>query len=91
MNHFAILMHFLRDRSQFLEEISQGKKLENKIISLLISSSVFLAIYGTIVGSFGGWLQMFASAIKLPALYLLTLIICLPTLCLFDVISGSQR
>jgi hypothetical protein len=91
MNYFAVLMIFLRDRTAFLEEIHQQKKLQTKIISLLISSSVFFAIYGAIMGAYGGGLQMFASAIKLPALYLLTLIICLPTLFFFDVIAGSKR
>ena len=34
---------------------------------------------------------MIASAIKLPALYLITMMICMPTLYFFDVISGSKR
>ncbi|MBD2742306.1 actin-binding WH2 domain-containing protein [Coleofasciculus sp. FACHB-1120] len=91
MNHFAILMYFLRDRQKFLEEISKGIRLENKIVALLISSSVFFALYGAIIGSFSGGLQMVASAIKVPALYLITMGICLPTLYFFDVISGSKR
>jgi hypothetical protein len=84
-------MYFLRDRQKFLEEISKGIRLENKIVALLISSSAFFALYGAIIGSFSGGLQMVASAIKLPALYLITLAICLPTLYFFDVITGSRR
>lgn len=91
MKHFAILMYFLRDRHKFLEEISKGVRLENKIVALLISSSAFFALYGAIIGSFSGGLQMVASAIKLPVLYLITLAICLPTLYFFDVITGSKR
>lgn len=91
MNHFAILRYFLRDRQKFLEEISKGIRLENKIVALLISSSAFFALYGAIIGSFSGGLQMVASAIKLPALYLITLAICLPSLYFFDVITGSKR
>lgn len=91
MNYFAVLMNFLRERQQFINEIDEGIKVDQKNLSLLISSSVFFAIYGAIIGSFGGWLQMFVSAIKLPALYLLTMIICLPTLYFFDVIAGSKR
>ncbi len=91
MKYFAILTNFLRDRSQFLEEISKDVRLEKKIVALLICSSVFFAIYGAIMGSFAGGLQILSSAIKLPALYLLTLIICLPTLYFFDIISGSKR
>jgi hypothetical protein len=91
MNYFAVLMNFLRERQQFIGEIEEGIKVDQKNLSLLISSSVFFAIYGAIIGSFGGWLQMFVSAIKLPALYLLTMIICLPTLYFFDIIAGSKR
>lgn len=90
MNHFAILINFLRNRVQFLKEINEGIRLETKIFSLLICSSIFLAIYGAIIGSSQSWLQMFSSAIKLPALYLLTLIICVPTLYFFDIVSGSK-
>ncbi|MEC4982755.1 MAG: actin-binding WH2 domain-containing protein [Oscillatoria sp. PMC 1068.18] len=91
MNHFTVLMRFLRDRDKFLDEIEQGKRLEKTIVALLICSSLFFAFYGAIMGSFSGGLQIFASAVKLPALYLLTLIICLPTLFFYDVISGSKR
>lgn len=91
MNYFTRLMELLRDRSQFLEEINNRKQLDKKILSLLICSSIFFAVYGAIIGSYNGWMQILSSAIKLPALYLLTAIICLPTLYFFDVISGSKR
>ena len=88
---FDILMQLLRDRDLFLSEIEQNKKLDLKIVSLLFYSSVFFAIYGAIIGSSYGGLQILSSAFKLPALYLLTLFICLPTLYFFDVIFGSKR
>lgn len=88
---FDILMQLLRDRSTFLTEIEQQKHLDRKIISLLFCSSIFLALYGAIIGSTNGILQTVASAFKLPALYLLTLLICLPTLYFLDIIFGSKR
>lgn len=91
MNHFALLMDFLRDRQSFLQDVSKQIRLDHKIVSLLITSSAFLALYGGIIGSGKYWQQVIVSAIKLPALYLLTLLICLPTLFFFDVISGSRR
>jgi hypothetical protein len=89
MKHFAVLIALLRDRKTFLDEIRRGIKVESKIVSLLISSSVFFAIYGAIIGSSSSWLQVISSAIKLPALYLITLSICLPTLFFFDILFGS--
>ena len=88
---FSVLMQLLRDRDIFLEEINHSKQLERKILSLLFCSSLFLALYGTIIGSVHGWLQMLSSAFKLPALYLITLLICLPTLYFLDIIFGSKK
>nr|WP_253274335.1 actin-binding WH2 domain-containing protein [Myxosarcina sp. GI1] len=75
----------------FLTEIEQNKRIDEKIVSLLITSSIFFALYGAIIGSIQGWLQMLSSAFKLPALYLLTLLICLPTLYFLDIVLGSKR
>lgn len=90
MSHFSILIRLLRDRKQFLSEVRSKTKLESKIASLLVASSLFFAIYGAIIGAYGGGLQIISSAIKLPALYLLTLLICLPTLYFFDILAGSK-
>lgn len=90
MNHFSVLIRLLRDRKTFLDEVRNQTKLETKIASLLIASSSFFAVYGAIVGSYGGGLQIVSAAIKLPALYLVTLVICLPTLYFFDILSGSK-
>ena len=91
MNYFATIISLLRDRKEFLSEIYQGIKLKSKIISLLISSSCFFAIYGGIVGAFSSPVQIISSAIKLPALYLITLLICLPTLYIFNAVFGSKQ
>jgi hypothetical protein len=90
MEHFSTLILLLRDRTTFLDEVRHGKKIESKILSLLVVSSLFFAIYGAIIGSSSGWQQMLVSMIKLPALYLLTLLICLPTLYFFDILFGSK-
>ena len=89
--YFNVLMQLLRDRSNFLSEIENHKYVDRKIVSLLISSSLFLALYGAIIGSTHSVWQTISSSIKLPALYLLTLLICLPTLYFMDVVLGSKR
>jgi hypothetical protein len=91
IKYFAVLIGFLRDRQGFLEEVRQGSRLPNKIISLLVCSSLFIAIYGGIIGASHSWMQALSSAIKLPALYLITLLICIPTLYFANVIFGSKR
>ncbi len=91
MKYFSVVMYLLRERQDFLEDIRKGVKLKSKILGLLISSFAFFAIYGAIIGASSSWLQCLVSAIKLPALYLLTLIICFPTLYFFNVMFGSKR
>lgn len=89
--YFAVVISLLSDRGGFMEEIEQGVRLESKIIALLVSSSFFFAIYGCIIGAFHSWMQAISSAIKLPALYLMTMIICLPTLYFFNILFGSRK
>ncbi len=89
-NHFTVLIGLLRDRKTFLDEVRGEVKLNRKISSLLVASSCFFAVYGGIVGSYGGGWQIASSAIKLPALYLITLSICVPTLYFFDILFGSK-
>jgi hypothetical protein len=91
IKYFTVLIGLLRDRKIFLEEISQGVRLPSKIISLLVCSSLFLAIYGGIIGAYHSWMQALSSAVKLPALYLITLLICLPALYFSNIIFGSRR
>ena len=89
--HFSVLIGLLQDRTSFLEEIRSGVKLKSKSTALLSCSSIFFAIYGAIIGSFNGWEQALSSGVKLPALYLITLIICFPTLYFFNILFGSRK
>ncbi|WP_413175967.1 actin-binding WH2 domain-containing protein [Anabaena azotica] len=91
VKYFAVLIELLRERQIFLEEIRQGVRLQSKIISLLVCSSLFIAMYGGIIGAYHSWMQALSSAVKLPALYLITLLICLPTLFFANIIFGSKR
>ena len=91
MNYFSSVISLLRDRQEFLDEIQESVKLKSKISALMISSFCFFAIYGAIIGSSHSWQQALASAIKLPALYLITLLVCLPTLYIFNVLFGSRQ
>jgi uncharacterized membrane protein len=90
IQQFGVLVNLLRDRQSFLEEIRQGVRLQNKISSLFVTSSIFFALYGSIIGASHSWGQALSGAIKLPVFYLITLIICFPTLFFFNVLFGSR-
>lgn len=90
MAYFPVLIRLLGDRTQFLQEVRTQTKLNTKIISLLATSSLCFAAYGAIMGAYSGGWQILASAIKLPALYFITLVVCLPPLYFFDLLFGSK-
>jgi hypothetical protein len=91
MNYFAIFLSLLKDRKSFLEEIHESKQLKTKISALLICSFCCFAFYGAIIGSFHSFPQALSSAIKLPALFLITLVVCLPALYIFNALFGSRK
>jgi hypothetical protein len=91
VNYLTIFLSLLRDRQSFLDEIHKESQLGNKISALLVCSFCCFAFYGAIIGSFHSSLQALSSAIKLPALYLLTLVVCLPALYVFNALFGSRK
>lgn len=91
MNYFATFLSLLKDRQSFLQKIHDRKRLTSKISALLLCSFCCFAIYGGIVGSFHSPMQAVSSAVKLPALYLITLVVCLPALYIFNALFGSQK
>lgn len=91
MNDLAVIEPILRNRQQFFEEIRDGFDLRSKVRSMLVSSSVFLAIYGAVLGSTHSPTQALSSAVKLPILFLVTLLVCVPTLYFFNILFGSDQ
>jgi hypothetical protein len=91
MNSFAIVESILRSREAFFEEIKRKLALGGKIRSMLLASFVFLALYGAVMGASHSLPQAVSSAVKLPMLFLVTLIICTPSLHFFNVLFGSKQ
>jgi hypothetical protein len=87
----TIIESILRDRQTFFGEIRQGKALAEKMRAMLVSSVAFLALYGAAMGSTHSLWQTLSSAVKLPVLFLATLLVCAPTLYFFNLIFGSNQ
>lgn len=88
---FAIVETILRNRQQFFDEIREGIGVQEKIRAMLTSSTAFLAVYGAVLGSTHSLLQTMSSAAKLPVLFLVTSIICIPALYIFSILFGSNQ
>jgi hypothetical protein len=91
MSSLTIIESILRDRQAFFGEIREGQDLKEKIQAMFISSIAFLALYGAVMGSTSSLWQTLSSAVKLPLLFLATLIVCAPTLYFFNLIFGSNQ
>jgi len=87
---FAMSEWIMRDRVSFFDEVRTRHDLSPKLRSMVISTIIYLALYGIVMGISNSWQQAVMSAIKLPVLFLVTLLICLPTLYFFNLLYGSQ-
>ena len=89
--NLMIIETILRDRRRIFAEIRAGQGLGEKMRAMVISSIVFLGLYGAVMGSTHSVWQALSSALKLPLLFLATLVICAPTLYFFNLIFGSSQ
>ncbi|MDX1992858.1 MAG: actin-binding WH2 domain-containing protein [bacterium] len=94
IHHLSIVESILRTRDEFFAEIREGIGLRQKVASMLVSSAVFLAFSGAVLGAGSQSYpvpQMLSSAFKLPILFLITLIICTPSLYFFNLLFQSRQ
>jgi hypothetical protein len=91
MKDLAVIETILRNRYHFFVEIRDGMGLSEKMRAMLISSVMFLALYGAVLGSTHSLWQALSSAVKLPILFLATMVVCSPTLYFFNVLFGSNQ
>jgi hypothetical protein len=85
-----IVERILRDRDGIWGQVVQERGLGRMTASMLLTSCLSLAAYGAVLGASHSALQAASSAVKLPLLFLATLLICLPTLYLFNLIFGAR-
>jgi hypothetical protein len=91
VDNLAVIETILRNRRYFFSEIRDGAGLNKKIRAMLVSSVIFFALHGAVMGSTHSLWQTLSSAVKLPVLFLSTLVVCSPTLYFFNLIFGSNQ
>ncbi|MEQ8675606.1 MAG: hypothetical protein RLP44_00800 [Aggregatilineales bacterium] len=87
----TIIETILRERETFFAQIAEGKGTGKKIRAMMVSCFLFLALYGGVMGGIHSIPQALAGTIKLPILFLVTLMICTPSLHFFNVLFGSRQ
>lgn len=81
---FTILPDFLRNPDDFFQSIQREENIREKAILLSVSSLLYLLAYGFVTGLQHSFLQALSSAIKMPLLFLATMLFCLPALYFFS-------
>jgi len=93
MSTGAMLDQAMRNRSSIWTSLKAAEAWPiGKAAAINIGLAAF---YGLVMGSYqlgaaGGWKQALASAIKVPCLFMLTLLICLPALYVASALLGSS-
>ena len=87
---FYFLDYILRAQTAVFEQIYTQQKLLKIILSMSVICTCLSAIYGLTMGMNHSFLLTISSAIKLPALFLLTAFICIPSLYTFNVLLGQK-
>lgn len=91
LSAFAIVERILRARAAYFAEIGQNQDLPDKILHLLILIALGFSIFGGVAALSGRALgPALWGIVKLPALFLISGLICLPTLYYFSVLFGSR-
>ena len=74
----------------FYEKITDEKQIKYEIVNHLLLLLIFSMAYGAIMGSYNGLLQAISSAIKMPVLFLLIILICFPAFFVIQTVLGSK-
>lgn len=81
---FSIMPEFLRDPDAFFHSIQRDENVKSKAVSLGLVSLFSFMIYGFMVGLAKSPLQALSSSVKVPVLFLSTMLFCLPALYFFS-------
>ncbi|MGK7891746.1 MAG: hypothetical protein AB4042_20660 [Leptolyngbyaceae cyanobacterium] len=87
---FYFLDYILRAQTALFEQIHRQQQLPQIIASMVILTTLLSSIYGLTMGMNHSVLQSIVAAFKLPLLFMLTAIICIPSLYTFNVLLGQR-
>jgi len=87
---FAVVAAVLRAPGAFIRDLKNERNLGPYAGSLVLTTVLFTAAYGAILGMFQPGLQTLFAAAKLPLVIVGTALLCTPTFYVFNGILGSK-
>ena len=87
---FTKLLPGLHNKDEFFDEIFHETKTWSRIWRLTLLFIILTFIYGAVMGCYSGFLQAVTAGIKVPVLFLLSLVICFPAFFILQFILGSK-
>lgn len=91
MKEQNILIKLLHNKGIFINKTLNNKLSKNEVKTLMVSTLLFYAVFGFIIGLSHSLPQALASTFKVPILFILTTIISFPTLYFFLAILGLKQ
>lgn len=88
--NLTYLLPGLHNKDEFFDEIFHETNTWKRIFRLTILFIAFTFLYGLVMGCYNGLLQALTAGIKVPVLFLLSLIICFPAFFVLQFILGSK-
>lgn len=87
---FTDLIPGLQNRDEFFEKALHETNPWGRIWRLTTAFVVLTFIYGVVMGFYSGFLQALTAGVKVPVLFLLSLLICFPAFFILQFILGSK-
>ena len=90
LGSLALMEWLLKYQRTVFEDILDERELVRYLVDSIIVTIVGGVFYGLVVGiSVGGW-QILYNPVKMPWIFIFTLLLCLPSLYIFSAYSGSR-
>ncbi len=86
----ADLLPGLQNKDEFFDRVLHETNPWRRVRRLTAAFVVLTFVYGLVMGFYSGPLQAFTAGVKVPVLFLLSLLICFPAFFILQLILGSK-
>ena len=90
IRNYRVGKMLLKEREYLFEAIYRGERLTSKVVYCCCYSLLLAALYGAVLGAYGGWQSSLIMAVKVPLSFLATLFVAVPLLFIFTISLGAR-